>query len=449
MLSVLVLMPQFIWAQDETAADAEEGWPDPAELLGEDEEGDDEWEDDWAGDTEDEVDAPQQADLGADDIDDLFSDPSAGIIEDDPQSEPDAVDVAAITTDPTPRFSGRVRTRGGVNVGVREWEDTPGELRDVLGGSGLFDTEAILRLDYRPTSFQRFFGSLKTSMDESTMTFSSPAVDELFVDYTLRENYFFRAGRQSLTWGQARLLGNPANFTSNINSGIALRSVAPLGPFGATGVIYSTRAYRTDADGNTGVRAFAYAGLLEYAGQRNSLGVSSYYRYFRDPSLRSAAYFKTTLSGIDFAFEGVTDWDLEAARESNNADDLDPEYQFIANALWESWFLPRLRVITEYRYDGSVESPESNGHRGGVALRLQELSWTSWTLNLRWLHAFGDESGQLVFGASGDIAPRISASAGIPWNYGEQESYYGGDDEDIPGEFYLSGLFVLSMTISF
>lgn len=386
-------------------------------------------------------------------FEELFADPSIGLIEDEPGDEEtgEFIDIAEATTAPEPIFSGSVRTRGGVNFGVKELHDTPGELRDVMGGSGLFDMQALLRVDYRPTAFQRFFASFITEMDEESLAFSTPEVDELFVDYTLRERYFFRAGKQSLTWGLARLLDNPGNFVTNLKGGIGLRTTAPLGPVSATGIIYNRASYRPqnidEVENPNGPRAFAYAGRLIFSHGRHTLGASAHYRYLREPPLRTSAHYTTVLGPVDLGLEGVTAWNTAAYRKSHATADLDPEYQFLANALWESRFTPRLRIITEYRFDGSVAHNE--GHRAGLGVRLSELGWTGWRPTLRWLHAFHDNSGQVLAGVEGSMAPRITAQVGVPFFYGDPDTAYFKDDEELPDEFVVSGVVLLSMTISF
>jgi len=65
-----------------------------------------------------------------DSLDDLFSDPSIGIIEEDPDSESEAVDIGGITTDPVPRVRGSVGTTGGINLGIEDWVSSPEELAD-------------------------------------------------------------------------------------------------------------------------------------------------------------------------------------------------------------------------------------------------------------------------------------------------------------------------------
>ena len=403
-------------------------------------------ENDPSSDIELDTGAVQAPNLATGSIDDLFADAESGIIEDDADAE--GIDVEAITADPVPRVTGRVRSRGGVNIGLRDWEnwkDGTNDPRDVIGAGGLFAMDARLSLDYRPTGYQRLFTSLKSEMDQDTLEFSQPEIGELFVDYTYRQNYFFRAGKQGLTWGQARLLVNKANLVSNLGGGIGLRAVAPVRS-GLTVVLYTTESYRSDADGSAGLRAFGYAGQLESSlGSNSSFGLSSHYRYTQP--LRTAAYHKSSMGGVDFTVEGVTAWDIEEAYRSDEIRSLDPVFSGLANIAWASNSTPRLRVIAEYQFDGAV--PDYQGNRVGLALRLTELSWTRWSVNLRWRHSFFSNSGDAVLGMSGSVAPGISANVGIPVFYRGPDFLGDAEDEDIPDEYFLSALLTLSMTISF
>lgn len=379
-------------------------------------------------------------------LDDLFATPDEEL-ESTPE-EVEVIDLDAIGTDERPRVSGRVSSRGGINLGLRnrsEWEDGADDPGDVLDAVGLFDIEMLARVDYRPNSYQRFFASVKTEVDHDTLEFTTPAVDELFVDYIIRRDYFFRAGRQSLTWGQARLLQNEANFVSKLNEGIGLRAFAPLRS-GLTSVIYTTEEYLSDAGGSSGYKSYGYAGLFETAlGRRNSLGFSSYFRY--EQPLRTAAYVITSFGEFDLALEGVTDWDTTAYYDTRRTDDLDPRFVGLVSAFWESTTRPRVRLIAEYQYDSEIA--EYQGHRVGLGSQLSGLSWTRWALNLRWRHEFSSGSGDALVAFEGPVAPGITAGIGVPVFYQDPEFVELTEEEEAINEFTVSTLLTLSMTIEF
>ncbi len=421
--------------------DDDEALPDPEDLLGDPDEDDD----DAVDEEPDEV-----ADPDDDDIDSLFRDPTIGIIEDDEDDPPVGIEIDEVTTDPEPRVRVSMRSRGGVNVGLRDWPDDTGaeDFRRKFGGNALFDMRARASVDYRPTGYQRFFIQAESSMDEDSLDFSDPEIREAFVDYTLADRYFIRAGKQGATWGETRLLENPGNFMSNLRSGIGLRVSSPLGPGEATGVIYTTSGYVSDADGNTDHRAFAYAGRFEASRGRNSFGLTGYYRHRRNPPLRTGVYAKTSLGGVDFAAELINSWEAVEAGRERDPNLLDPRNQFTANAIWDSEGDLGLQVIGEYQFDSDV--PNYAGHLGGLGLRLRDVRWQP---GLRWYHAFEDNSGQFIAGLSRTVVPGVRMSISVPWLYGDPGTYYGqdeADDEDgLPDDFFLSALVALTMTISY
>ncbi len=207
----------------------------------------------------------------AQDMDDLFSSPDgtveAGAAADNeegataeppaqaeqPPPEPaDAVDIDALTTSPT-TVRGRFTGRGGIGLGFVEWpgsaaagDASPADLRRY---SIFYDSSASVTVDSRPTPYLRFHTSLSTSLNEDTLTYAAPEVDELFVDYTFAETLFFRAGRYAMTWGRGRLFDNPANLVERVDDGAAVRATVPLWRASSfTGVIYSNEEWM-DADG--------------------------------------------------------------------------------------------------------------------------------------------------------------------------------------------------------
>ena len=348
------------------------------------------------------------------DIDDLFTDPEAGVIE---ESE-DTMDIEAITTDKTPRLSGSVTLDGGFVLGLSEWErpwDEPG----ALDFSPAYAVESLLRLDVRPASYLRFFGSLGVRSpyvdpeDAARMVvgFSPVFVEELFVDYTLAERLYFRVGKQEMTWGQGRLF-NPGNFVAGAIDGISLKGFVPIGVNGLTAVAIGEGVLGNAAPDYTNVyELLALAGLFETRLSALTLGLSGYYR--SAPGLRTGAYLKVPIGGIDTALEGVLNWEPDLRGVQSGT--------VLTSLFWEGG-RSRWQIILEYLFDTAVA-----GYRGhSVGLGAVARSWLpkGWRPGVRWLHSFADSSGQVLLGIDGPVAPNLRLTVGLPLRYGAKEAYY-------------------------
>ncbi|MFP4409236.1 MAG: hypothetical protein ACLFPW_12010 [Spirochaetaceae bacterium] len=408
----------------------------------------------------------------SDDIDSLFEDPDSGVVDDEESGqageeddgeedkedkedgeEPlsEGVDLGALTTAPT-TFRGRVNSSAGAALGFEEWpESDAAEGRDaeeLLRGSGVYDMSATFSVDARPEPFLRFYGSLSTELNEDAMSFTTPSMNELFVDYTFADRYFFRAGKQNLKWGQARLLGNPANLVDRVSDGVAVRGTAPipggLGGGSLNGVIYSKRSWVEDyRSGHPG--AFAYAALYENTFGPLSFELSSHYK--EKELVGSAASVSFGLGRFDLTLEGLGRWNSE-----DPGDGIE-EQGALAQLLYEnsdrSW-----TFLAEYEYDSAVA--DNQGHYAGIGVQAPRFGGGGWRPQLRWKHAFEDDSGEVVPAISGTVAPRLTASIGVPVVYGAPGSHYReaqGDTEDdedaIPVDDVVSVLLGVSLSFSF
>lgn len=406
---------------------------------------------------------PFQLAVSQDDIDDLFQDPETGILEEtEPEPNEDesapadskeeatgaaeedqAVDIAALTTHP-PRFSGSVTSNAGVALGFEEWPQSDAadgrSAGQLLRASGLYDMIATVSVDARPASHLQFFGSVQSELNENAMTFGGPSINELFVDYTLRDTLFLRAGKQGLTWGQGRLLKNPANLVNRVSSGVAVRGSLPVGPGSMNGVVYSiggwVQRYRTGDP-----RAFAYGGLYEATLGPFTLEISGHYQV--DELVANAASLTFGLGPIDLTFEGVGRWDeQEIVRGLQQTAALSQVYWESDGADWT--------VLVEYEYDSAV-SP-GTGHYVGIGLEGPSFGAAGWRPRARWLHAFQDDSGEFVPAVTGTVAPNLSLSIASPIVYGAPGSYYRAlEDEDtaLPVEDVVSVLLGLELSFSF
>ena len=408
-------------------------------------------------------------------LDDLFDDPDRGIMEEDeaigdetdpardserrndeeerdgdhederrPAPPVQGVDIAALTTSP-PRFSGSVDTGAGISLGMREWPGTEAagddEPLDLLVWRAVYDMTTTLRLTARPRPHIRFTGALKTELNETDATFSTPAVSNLFVDYTLHDRYFFRAGKYSMTWGQARILKNIGNLAEGISDGVAIRLIAPVGPGTMTGAVYTRAKEITEQAGGAAgnPRAFTYLGQYETTRGRVSTGLAG--RARAGETLDTSAYVTLGLGALDLTQEAVARWNRQDPFSEESLD-----FATLSQFVWE-FGSPVWRVIGEYGYDHAVANNE--GHRIGVGVRMPQFLPGNWRPQIRWRHAFVDDSGQVETAFTGRLAPDLEGTIGIPILYGKPGTIYRGADTDIPDNGVISLLVGARLTFSF
>lgn len=398
-------------------------------------------------------------------IDDLFSVDGEESAEEAPDEaaeevEPEVVDIAALTTSPT-KVSGKVSAGLGIGAGLIEWPGSAAaddrSFSDLMRFSGLYSTTASVRVDSRPASYLRFFAEAETSLSSASLIFTAPYMKEIFIDYTFSNTLFFRVGRQSLTWGQGRLLGNPANLVSRVESGIALRATLPLGPGTLNGVIYGIGSWIGNPYSNINPRSYAYAGQWDTSIGPVALNLSGHYKEL-DPSqedIAAALSFSFGLGPVDFAVDGVGYWNPESFTPAP------VQWAALAQIFWEnddrSW-----SVLSEYKFDSSVAG--FAGHHAGLGVKMPKIFGSSWRPALRYKHAFQDNSGEIIAGIDGTIAPKITLAVGLPIVYGAPGTYYraaltsgvasaegGVIDEDslIPIDNVVSLLLSISLSFSF
>jgi hypothetical protein len=350
---------------------------------------------------------------------------------DDPTA---AVDIDELTTSPT-KITGSVSAGLGMGAGLSEWpgSDAAGgdSFGDLMRYSGYYYTRAKVQVDARPEPYLRFFSSIETELGEESLQFTNPAIGELFVDYTLADTVFFRVGVQNLTWGQGRLLDNPANLVSRLSEGVAVRTTFPALHGTMNGVIYGTPDWIGNPYRNIDPRVFAYAGQWDTSFGANALTVSGHFKRLDDAEedIGGALSFSRGIGPFDLAMDMTGHWSWEDPQWEP------ADWQALGQLLWEnidrSWSL-----IGEYQFDSSV--PAWRGHYAALGLKMPKFGGGDWRPTLRWRHAFQDDSGDVLAGISGTIAPKLTLSVGVPVFYGGPNTYYrqaleeSMEDEDDP-----------------
>ncbi len=372
-----------------------------------------------------------------------------------------AVDIDALTTSPT-RATGSVTARAGFGLGFIEWpgsDDAAGRsVRDLAEYSILYDTTASIAVDSRPQPYLRFYSRLTTSLSESSLTFNTPEVSSLFVDYTVADSVFLRAGTFNMGWGRARLFDNPADLVSRVDEGAAIRASVPAGRGSVTGLLYTRPTWIQQYGDDVNWRAFAWAGQWEAT--RGSLTTEFGAHWQLDEPVGTALSFALGVRELTLTAEGVYNWDQDdwfGGPESG-----ENSWAAIGNFFWEnssrSW-----SFWGEYQY----ESDDTGGgeHLVGLAMRAPQFGSGGWRPGLSWRHAVEDSSGELLIGMNGTIAPSLRLEVGVPVIYGAPGTFYrdalaqsvdDDDDEDdddevilVPVDNVIVALFVVTISFSF
>lgn len=390
--------------------------------------------------------------LTAQDLDDLFNEPDAvtdggsadsadtaegaGPDEDgggeDPGAPDDAapavVDIDALTTSPT-TVSGSVSASAGASLGYNEWPWSDAaegrSTTDLLEAVAGYTMKASVAVDSRPEPYLRFYTRLTSSLNTTSLDFDTPAVEELFIDYTIGDRVFTRVGTFDMGWGRARLFESPGNLVSRVGSGAAMRASVPAGGGSVTTVIYTLPGW-VSTYGSGDPRSFAGAAQFERSFSAFSTELEGHYQLDEGP--QGAIVLTVGIRSLTLA--GETRYSLDPDHPGLPGED-ENATTAIGNFFWES----ASRSWTfwgEYSYDRSRREADAGDdgvrkdgeHLVGLAMKAPSLGSGDWRPQLTWRHAVGDSSGQVIAGTSGTIAPRLTMSIGVPVFYGTPGTYY-------------------------
>jgi hypothetical protein len=221
------------------------------------------------------------------------------------------------------------------------------------------------------------------------------------------DTLFVRGGKQGMTWGQGRILGNPANLVSRVSEGIAVRGTFPVLRGTTTGVIYGREEW-VGAHSGSSPKAYGYAGQVEQTFGAFALGLHGHFQI--DEDLAGAVTMSWGKEQVNLAGDVAVHWDRNQSFGTDSA-----RLEAMGQLFWQpdesDW-----PFGMEYAFDSDVRDAEGDyiGHRTGVALRTPGLFRSAWRPAITWQHADQDDSGQVVFGIGGTIAPSLNLSIGVP-----------------------------------
>jgi len=294
------------------------------------------------------------------------------------------VDLSVLTVQPT-RFAGSMVSAAGGVVGLTR----QGE----FDATGLLSFDTLLSFDSRPFRDLHLGGTLSSVLQGSS--FSTPALTELYFDYTFFDSALLRIGKQTLSWGQGRIF-NPGNLLSAGSESVSLKAFVPFWSQGLTFAAISD-AQREKDPKSPSWRELLYA--AQFSGDLGPVGFGVAGSIVPGLSLgfneiKGSAFVKTALLGFDVFAEGIT------SRQQPD---------FLVGFFWEGG-TPRLRLQAEV----------TRTRVGGVL--VADGLFGKPTLN--WEQSLADGSGRVGVLANVPLVKAWNLVWAAGWTYGSDGEDY-------------------------
>jgi len=371
------------------------------------------------------------AESGGDDLenlDDLFSEPESDIIIEEPETDHrEQFEIADKV-----KFSGTFSATGVVAAGWSNWNFI-NDISDGFDASAGLKSSLKLSFDARPTSEFRVFGSVSTafnpyeslqdagtSLDDLVAAWTSPTVNTIYCDYTLRDVLFSRLGKFSFKWGQGRFY-TPGNLMSgsedsSFNFRFSLPSLAGL-------------SFVLLTNNSTHYKDFTYACKIDFVFGETliSPGIS----YNDTDAFKTVLSFKQVILKTDLLIDFVTAFTYQGL-----------ESLHVVTGFYHEW--DKVKFYGEYHYSAQISSFTTNSythnHESSLALGWSKPFGTPFNLGLQWVQYYNDGSGKVTLGLNQKIFPYMDMEIGLPIIYGKDGSKAVASNNDPSGRRIALGL---------
>jgi hypothetical protein len=339
-------------------------------------------------------------------VDQLFETPQADV---ETQSSDASQLISPFHAQPLTVTGALTAYAGGV-AGVSDTKDASGNWNGGLSPSMSPGLSFVPSLTFaaRPDESIRFQGTL--SFPFATTNMFAPVINELFFDYTLFNEYYFRIGKHLVSWGVTRIFDAGGDLMENSSNGLNVKLNMPIGIGGITTVILTPASISSSyswKDFTYGLQGDIPIGKAEL------ILSATGYRYDSDSlPFRGTAVLKTSLGPIDLFAEGV-----EAATLS-----LSPSLQSIVSGFYWERTDPEYKLYGEYYFNATDTSLRD--HRASLVAGANQAFGSPFDIAIQWTHAFIDNSGIVVPGFSVDLWNHVSLQIGFPIRYGNPGSYF-------------------------
>ena len=301
---------------------------------------------------------------------------------------------------------------------------------NLLKGAKVANT---LSFDARPDFSFRAHGSFYISSTDYLLTIS-----ELFFDYTIGNAIFLRGGKQSLSWGNARIFYEATDIVAGDliyripMDSLSLKLYLPFGGSGFTALASTTKAW---ASGDLTGPGLSGAIKLDIALGRFEFAEAGTAQY--DGTYAFSSTVKTSVAGIDLYAQGYGKY---------SGGNLSP-LSCLAGASWDS-SNPRIMVSAEFWHRG--ESGLSDDNRLAIGAGWKFATPMPTKFALLWAHAFKDNSGVIMPAFIFDPIRHITITLSPLFSYGASGSVYASSlppGIDIPFSWTDKYAFLLSVAL--
>jgi hypothetical protein len=262
----------------------------------------------------------------ADELDDLFSDSNAAVVEEAKVvSEPEKAVLETASFSWAGDFTGSLK----LTEGYEKLQPSNDEIRNP-DDSFNFDVGTRLWFDARPDRNFRVFGKFTADYP-----FKTAKIFELFSDFNWKEKLFFRFGKQTAGWGLSRFyqigdplsvgVKDPSNPSADLEGPLALRVSLPVGMnnFYVYGVLKDSYlpAELADArltDAGAGIKGDFFVAIPKNKVIGNAdLSVGAYYQ--RSLAPKGVVSLSTGIGKVQVFTDQVVSWGLDSYRLTDTA----------------------------------------------------------------------------------------------------------------------------------
>ncbi|MCR4938763.1 MAG: hypothetical protein K5930_01480 [Treponemataceae bacterium] len=217
---------------------------------------------------------------------------------------------------------------------------------------------AELYFDAHPDEILRLYGKVGVdypfSVTSGFVSVPNFYVKELFTDFSLGDNLYFRFGKHAVKWGVGYFFSpadvinlgaiDPENPTAVREGPVSLRTQITIP--GTQNCLY---LYGILGDKNL-VRDAAFAAKYEFLVGNYEIGTGFWYKYMRSPRLMVTT--TGSLKDISLFAEGVAAWGREEEWADDTAfTDMKPVFQATLGGSY-TWNEPKISLSMQYFYNG-------------------------------------------------------------------------------------------------
>jgi hypothetical protein len=371
------------------------------------------------------------------------------------------------------------------------WSELPpaSDIPSGLGGEASGSLSASLGIDLRPTPELRLRGT--TSY---TFPGAGSQLNELIVDYSVRDAVFFRLGIFDYVWGSSQFfqfsnlpsrslpdwgisnqpLWQKTNIISNVVEMNFPASVRVYVPFGVDGFTFLARFDMANY-GFPGTpptpdpRSAGYGLQLDLVTGPIQWTLAGFYQRLLTP--RASLAMKTSILGFDLSVESTMAFPVAL-----NNDGFLPIvttgggifvgglmeriYPTAVVGLAREWIDARIKLYAEYAYNGErdvgtlspgwlLDESGPGGHNSAVALRFANLGGSDVSLNMLWQQNWSDGSGLISSFLEVSPVPLTTIQLGPVFVYGPGNKGEVFGNRLVPGAKQLELLLLVKVSANY